>query len=243
MPAVTKNPSALSPPQARTPLAQWHAQHGARFDEIESWQVPVVYSSEDRELEAARTGLALADVSFVAKMMLRGPGVADVTPSLTEDILIAKSGRVAPLKADKSVLVCRLHIDQLLLLAGPSGKIRLDQLLSKVGKAPTLLQSDVTSAFAAFWLFGPFTDEALRQSTHHDISAMPPGSCAETGLAGVPAILVRSHAPAITSMRILTGWDVAEYVWEKIWQVGETWKISPMGMDALDLMLNQGAKH
>jgi hypothetical protein len=112
------------------PLARWHAQHGARFDEIDCWQVPVVYSSEDREAEAARTGLAIADVSFVAKMMVRGPGVAELALSFIGDGQFAKPGSVAPLKADRSVLICHLHPDQLLLLAGPSSKIRLDQLLS-----------------------------------------------------------------------------------------------------------------
>jgi glycine cleavage system aminomethyltransferase T len=107
---------------------------------------------------------------------------------------------------------------------------------------PAVLQTDMTSAYAAFWLFGPHTDEALRQVTHHDVAAMSPGSCAETGLAGVPAILIHPLMPAIASMRILTAWDVAEYVWEKIWQVGQTWKISALGMDGLDLLLNQTPK-
>lgn len=242
MPTPATNLSITSAPIARTALAQWHAQHGARFDEIDSWQVPVVYSTEDREAEAARTGLAIADVSFVAKMMVRGPGVAELATTFTGDGQIEKPGRVVPLKADKSVLVCRLHTDQLLLLAGPSCKIRLDQLLSKAGKTPTVLQSDVTSTFAGFWLLGPHTDEALLQVTHHDLAAMPPGSWVETGLAGVPAILVRPLTPSITSMRIFFGWDVAEYVWEKIWQVGQGCNISPLGMDGLDILLNQTAQ-
>ncbi len=242
MPTPATKLSTTSPPTARTPLAHWHAQHGARFDEIDSWQVPVVYLTEDREAEAARTGLAIADVSFAAKVMLRGPGIAELATTFTGDGNIAKPGRVAPLKADQSVLICHLHSDQLLLLAGPSSKIRLDQLLSKAGKTPAVLQTDATSAFAAFWLFGPHTDDALRQVTHHDVAAMSAGSCAETGLAGVPAILVRPLTPGITSMRILTGWDVAEYVWEKLWQAGEAWKIAPLGMDGLEVLLSQSSK-
>jgi len=65
--------------------------------------------------------------------------------------------------------------------------------------------------------------------------------CAATGLAGVPAILVRPPTSAISSMRILVGWDVAEYVWEEIFRAGQPWTISPLGVDALDL-LNQPPK-
>jgi glycine cleavage system aminomethyltransferase T len=152
------------------------------------------------------------------------------------------SGRAVPLKADPSVLICHLQSDQLLLLAGPSSKIRLDQLLSKAGKTPSVIQIDMTSAFAAFWLFGPHVNDVLRRVAHHDVAAMPPGSCAATGLAGVPAILVRPPTSAISSMRILVGWDVAEYVWEEFLRAGQPWNISPLGMDGLDLLLNQTAK-
>ena len=107
----------------------------------------------------------------------------------------------------------------------------------------------MTSTFAAFWLFGPHTDELLRQLTHFDVAALSggrepaeQGSCAQTGLAGVPAILVRPPNPAILSMRILTGWDLAEYVWENLLHTGQIWNISPLGLDGLDMLLSQNPK-
>jgi len=210
VPPPAPNQSTSSLPTARTPLAHWHAQHGARFDEIHSWQLPVAYSSEDQEVKAARTGLALADISFVAKMMARGSGVGELVESLTGE--------------------------------GQFSKQWLDQLLSKAGKTAAVLQTDMTSALAAFWLFGPHTDETLRQVTHYDVAAMAPGSCTETGLAGVPAVLIRPQTPTVPSMQILVGWDVAEYVWEKLWQLGQIWNVSPLGIDGLDVLVNHGPK-
>ena len=64
MPAVPDVPDDSNLLLARTPLAHWHAQHGVRFDEINSWQVPAVYTDENSEVVAARTGLAIADISF-----------------------------------------------------------------------------------------------------------------------------------------------------------------------------------
>jgi len=228
VPPPAPNQSTSSLPTARTPLAHWHAQHGARFDEIHSWQLPVAYSSEDQEVKAARTGLALADISFVAKMMARGSGVGELVESLTGEGQFSKQ--------------CHLHTDELLLIGGPSSRIRLDQLLSKAGKTAAVLQTDMTSALAAFWLFGPHTDETLRQVTHYDVAAMAPGSCTETGLAGVPAVLIRPQTPTVPSMQILVGWDVAEYVWEKLWQLGQIWNVSPLGIDGLDVLVNHGPK-
>ena len=260
MPAVPDVPDDSNLLLARTPLAHWHAQHGVRFDD--SWQVPAVYTDENSEVAAARTGLAITDISFTSKVMLRGPGVQELTQSLTGDSPAAKPGGVALLTSDRSVLACRLHVDQLLILASPTGTDNLEQILSDAARhesEPTgltrwsaskqLLEIDVTSAFAAFWLFGPHTDELLRQLTHFDVAALSggrkpaeQGSCAETGLASVPAILVRPPSPAILSMRILTGWDVAEYVWEKLLQAGQTWKIIPLGLDGLDMLLIENPK-
>ena len=103
MSAVMSTPDAPSLPLARSPLAAWHSQHGARFDEINSWQVPAVYTDENSEVAAARTGLAIADISFTSKVMLRGPGVQELTQSLTGDSPAAKPGGVALLTSDRSV--------------------------------------------------------------------------------------------------------------------------------------------
>jgi glycine cleavage system aminomethyltransferase T len=248
-------PEDSNTPVARTPLAHWHTLRGARFDEINSWQVPTVYSDEKNETTAARSGLGVADVSSITKIMLRGPGVAEVIQALAGNSPAEKPGGVAALSADKSVLACRLHVDQLLLLGSPMGNDKLESILSaatmeKDEGAPSglvrwfaakqLLEIDVSSAFACFWLLGPRTDDLLRQLTHFDISApsrpepLERTFCAETGLAGVPTILVRPPTPVLPSMRILIGWDVAEYVWEKMFQIGQAWKIVPIGFDALE---------
>lgn len=227
---------------ARMPLASWHARHGARFDEMNLWQVPVVYSTEDQEGQAARNSLAIADVSFTAKLMLRGLGISELIPPLTGEGRATKNGGVASLTADKSVFACRLHGDQLLVLAGPSGQAKLDRLITTAGKGLTFLPTDATSTYAALWLFGPHLNELLRQLTRYDVAALGPCTCAQTGLAGVPAILVRPPTPAISNLRILIGWDVAEYIWEKIWEAGQSKKIAALGMDALDLLLSQASK-
>jgi glycine cleavage system aminomethyltransferase T len=118
----------------------------------------------------------------------------------------------------------------------------MERLLTTAGKGLTLLQTDVTCTYAMFWLFGLHSNDVLQQVTHYDVRGMAPGSCVATGLAGVPAILVHPPTPTIANMRILTGWDVAEYLWERIWQAGQTWHVSPLGMDGLDMLLNQGKK-
>ena len=100
MPAASDVPEDSSQPLARLPLAHWHTLHGARFDEIASWQVPAVFTDENSEATAARAALAVADLSSIAKVMLRGPGVAELAQLLSGDSPTGKRAGVAPLTAD-----------------------------------------------------------------------------------------------------------------------------------------------
>ena len=94
-----------------------------------------------------------------------------------------------------------------------------------------VLTTDVTSAYAGFLLVGPRTEDFLRRLTHLDVRAngLPVNSCAETSLAGVEALLVRSPELAVAAMRIYVGWDMAEYVWERLADAG----ITPLGTEAV----------
>src|SRR5438105_5066080 len=101
---------------ARTPLHHWHADHGARFTDWAGWQTAAVYSSVEREVDAARAGLSLADVSALAKVSLRGPGVPTVVQSLVADGPALSPRAVASVFGD-ATMACRLTEDHLLLLA------------------------------------------------------------------------------------------------------------------------------
>jgi glycine cleavage system aminomethyltransferase T len=106
-----------TPPISRTPLHHWHEAHGARFLTSDGWQVPAVYTSAERETAAALTGLALADISAVAKMNLLGAGVPTAVQFLAGDSPAARPRGVARLTGNSPVLACRLAGDHLLLLA------------------------------------------------------------------------------------------------------------------------------
>ncbi len=207
------------PPLARTPLHTWHEAHGARFVERGGWQVVSAYSTPQREAEAARAGLGVADVSAAAKRSLRGPMPADPAP-------LRVALRPGP------VLACRLTADHLLLLATAP-----DAALGEQAAGTGVRPLDMTSAYAGFCLVGPHWDEVLRHLTQLDVrpARFPPDSCAETALAGVEALLVRSADLALPAVRLYVSWDVGEYVWERLLEAGRPYGITPLGLDALAL--------
>jgi glycine cleavage system aminomethyltransferase T len=225
----------LSPPRHRIPLHHWHAGRGARFTDQGGWHLPAVYSTTERETAAARTGLALADISAFAKLGLLGPGVPALAHALTGDGRAAKPRAVAALDAGGRLLACRLTDDQLLLLASTTDPGVFDRRLADLPADPTVVRSEETSAQAGFCLVGFSIEKLLRRLTSLDVApgALPPGSCAETGLAGVPALLVRPPESEPPSLRVHVGWDVAEYVWERVLDAGRSQEIMPVGLEAL----------
>src|SRR5262245_61616748 len=134
---------------ARTPLHDWHAAHNAHFGDRDCWQIVVRYAEVAAEIAKVRSGLGIADISAFEKLSLLGRGVPEAA-----ERLLAPSGAtpvrgVAPLTADASVLGCRLTADHLLLLAA-TPKPTLAQHLANLPPHPSVIPSDVTSAYAGF---------------------------------------------------------------------------------------------
>ena len=223
-------------PVARTPLHHWHAARGARFAERDGWRVVADYGDAEREAEAARAGVGLADISAFAKMSLLGPGVSALVECLAPGMALAPR-RVAPVLGG-SALACRLTQDHLLVLSNSYQLSAINSLPDQPGEGEPLIQTDVTSTFAGFAVVGPRVESFLRTLTHLDLrrASFPVNSCAETALAGVEALLLRTDELSLPSVRGYVAWDLAEYVWERLMEAGHPGGITPVGLDPLRLL-------
>jgi glycine cleavage system aminomethyltransferase T len=219
---------------ARTPLHHWHAARGARFADQDGWQVVAAYSSAEPKAAGARAGLGLADVSAGAKLSLRGPAVSSLVASLVPESAALRPRGVAGVR-DEKALLCRLTEDHLLVLASTA---ILSPRLARLGEGQAVVRTDVTSAYASFELIAPQLEVILSWLTDLDVTheVLPANSCAETGLAGVEAVLVRSGQRSLPAMRILVAWDVGEYIWERILNAGGEVPVVPVGLEALALV-------
>jgi aminomethyltransferase len=224
--------AATRPVLRRSPLHHRHPALGARLGEWEGWQMPLAYADPTAEVAAARTGLALADVSAFAKLSLFGRGVPAFVATALPDTPAAAPGGVVRFVGDPDTLACRLTDDHLLLLSGGAKLHDLHAHVDRIAEAGPLRQ-DATTAQAMFCLFGPRTDEMLARLTALDPIRLPEGACAETGFASVHALLVRPPGLAVPSVRVLVAWDLAEYVWDRLLDAGRGEGIRPLGLDTL----------
>jgi glycine cleavage system aminomethyltransferase T len=212
----------------RTPLAGWHAAHGARLVEADGWEVPRYPDVPDG------AGLSLCDISAGAKLALRGRDVAPVVQAFDREGPSSQIGGVAKVVRDQGVFFCRLTADSLLLLASSprvhlqSGEIELLHVGREWqirGVPASLAVQDMTAAFAAMCLTGAAGDALLGRLCALDLATLGMWRCAETNVAGVHALLFRTAEPP-PAICLHTACDVAEYLWELLLDAGRPFGIT-----------------
>ena len=205
---------------AYSSLAAWQKAHGARFADYGTWHLASVFTSVEQEQAAARTGLALADISSLAKVSLQGK---NVDPFIRQWFGEVRPGYAGQVGGAKPAWGCVLTHDHCFLHA-----LHPDWL----PEFPAELAYDVTSAFAGLALFGPEHGKILKQLSSLDIplTGMTPGLCCQSALAGVPAIFDGSNRNPLCT-RVFFAWDLAEYVWERLWQTAHGMEMAALGME------------
>jgi aminomethyltransferase len=186
----------------------------------------VAYAGVEREAAAVRAGCGLADLSGWAKWRVIGRGTSDVVETLGAAAARRTHG-VARLAG--GLLVCRLAPDALLLLDGSTD---LDGVPGLEPPGAAVVVADATFALAGFCLAGPFADQLLPRLTSLDPAVLPGGTCAETAVGGVAALLVRADELTVPSLRVYVARDLAEYLWGRLFEVGRGVGLTPFGLEA-----------
>src|SRR5689334_4498215 len=79
----------------KTPLFDWHQQHGGRMVEFGGWTMPVQYSSITDEHTAVRQRAGLFDISHMGRLRLVGPGALEwLQRTTTNDVSKLAVGQI-----------------------------------------------------------------------------------------------------------------------------------------------------
>jgi sarcosine oxidase subunit alpha len=212
-----------------------HEAQGTPLVPRDGWLVPDTSATDvEEEHRAAQNGVGLVDLSALAKFSMMGPGVTALVQARLGESPAAKLRGVAVFDAGGSVLACRLTDQHLLLLATRINAVGLTDWLANIAAEFAVVQSVTTCAYAGMGLVGPRAELVLQRLASPDVSArgLPVGSCAETNLAGIQALLVRPPGGALPTLAVYVAWDLGEYVWEKLLQTGRREELAPVGLEA-----------
>ena len=209
-----------------------------------SWFGPV-----GQEMRAARTGVALFDLSTYAKFLIRGPEATAALQRLCTADVDVPIGRVVytllcnergGIEMDPTVT--RLAEDRFLVLA-PTLYQRRTEMLLRNGLPSGATLTDVTSAYATLHLAGPKSRSVLATLTDQELSnaAFPFLSAREIDLAWAKAIALRVSFTGELGWELLVPTEFAADVFDKVVAAGAPHEMRMAGAFAFDgLRLERG---
>ena len=254
-----RNIGQLFDPVRKTPMHQWHEEHGAKFENVGQWMRPWYYpqageSMEDtvrRECRAARTNVAMVDQSTLGKIDVRGPDAATflnrVYANAWTRLGIGRCRYGLMLGEDGMVLddgvTARFAEDHFLMhtTSGGAGNVFawLEQWLQTEWSELRVYLTSVTEHWATPAIVGPNSREVIAQICPDiDFSgdAFPFMSYREGTVAGVPARIFRVSFSGELTYEVNVPANYGLAVWEAIMRAGEKFDITPYGTETLHVL-------
>ncbi|NLS95217.1 MAG: glycine cleavage system aminomethyltransferase GcvT [Planctomycetaceae bacterium] len=244
----------------KTPLYQWHKDHGARIVDFAGWAMPVQYSSIIQEHETTRTTGGLADISHMGRLRFEGPGaavflaelltrrVADMTLGQIRYSLVTNdSGGIMD-----DVLVGYYHNAQgqpyYVVVVNASNRQKIVDWVHKHlprerAEAPgnEVLFTDVTHLWAMFAIQGPRSVVLLQPLIEVDLRSMKYYRGAQVRLLHPAAqrqggIISRTGYTGEDGFELALGAPIAAAFWEVLVEMGEPLGVRPTGLGARDTL-------
>ncbi|MGW1679314.1 2Fe-2S iron-sulfur cluster-binding protein [Saccharopolyspora sp. NPDC002376] len=250
----------LHDPVRTTPMHSWHVEHGAEFEDVGQWKRPRYYPGpgEDmaaavhRECLAARTGVAMQDVSTLGRIEIVGPDA----PEFLNRIYTNAFAKLAVGKARYGVMCTA---DGMVFDDGVSMRLAEDRYLmsTTTGGAATVLEwleewlqtewphlavhcTSVTEQWAAVAVVGPDSrDVVARLAPDLDVSNEAFGfmDIRETALFnGIPARICRISFSGELAYEINAPSWYGLALWEAVHEAGQDFGITPYGTETMHVL-------
>ncbi len=244
----------------KTPLYQWHKDHGARLVDFAGWAMPIQYSSIIQEHEAIRNTGGFADISHMGRLRFEGPGAAVfLAELLTRRVADMTLGQIRYSLVTNDaggimddVLVGYYHNAQgqpyYVVVVNASNRQKVvdwvhKQLPRERAETPgeEVLFTDVTCLWAMFAIQGPRSVDLLQPLVDVDLSSMKYYRGAQIRLLHPAAqrqggIISRTGYTGEDGFELALGAPIAAAVWEVLAEMGEPLGVGPTGLGARDTL-------
>ena len=238
-------------PVYRSPMHQWHLDHGAKPLVAGLWVRPASYGDASAEVNHTRQRVGIIDVTPLGKFELRGRDAHRLI-----DQLYVKRWTKMPIGAVRYGVMCgddgvvfddgviaRLGIDHYLITTTSSGAAAAGEWIESVVQSRPDWQAEVTSmcaSFASINVAGPLARELLSRIVENvDLSAAAFRHMqARTGtIAGInDCYLMRLGFVGELGFEIHIPAGYGLYVWEKLIEMGGDLGVRPFGVEAQRMM-------
>ena len=227
-----------------TPLAERHAQLGARLIEFGGWLMPVQYRSIIEEHRTVRERVGLFDLSHMGELFVEG---ADAGEALAR-ALVSNPPALAVGRAQYSMLtapdggilddliVYRLAESRYLVVANASNAELVSDALAERLAGFRAVLDDGSRATGLVAVQGPRAVEVLAPLTNVDLGALRYYGIAEGHVAGMDALVARTGYTGEDGFELFVDWDRTAELWDALLPVVQAAGGAPIGLGARDTL-------
>lgn len=246
-------------PMRRLPLHDWHAAAGGIMENHGGWLRAAYYprsnETEDaavrREVLATRNGVALFDSSSLGKIEVSGSDSARFLNRIyINNVETVKVGRVRygiMLREIGSIaddgVFARFDDNFFLVSTSSAGTaeivLALEEWLQTEWPDLDVLIHNATSQWATITITGPRARDVVSKllpAVDLGAKALPHMSVLQGYTGGLPFRLMRVSFTGEMSFELNVPADSALSVWQELLQAGERFDVTPLGMEALDIL-------
>lgn len=210
--------------------AKWQGQ----FAEHLGWQVVQWYSSAEKEMALARSGVAICDQTHRRKFRIEGDKAGAI---LSADDLAVHEGKRT---TDGHIYRLRSDLFFMWIQAEEEGLIEktFKEKADSTGSLITI--TDLTHGNAELWLIGPGSTELLNRLCGLDFhdNQFSNGQAKQSSLAKTTQLIIRHDLNNIPAYALIGGRSLAGYLWQTIFEAGEDFGLQPIGQKAFEKLTN-----
>lgn len=228
----------------KTPLHDWHVDHGARMVDFAGWHMPVQFAGVVEEHQAVRERAGLFDVSHMGEIRLRGADALDNVQRLT----VNDASRLEIGRAQYTAMVNERGgiIDDLLvyrtgeedyLLVVNAGTTPKDFAWIERHVSGDVELVDESSRWAQLALQGPAAERVLgRVLEGIDLASIRYYGFVQEEIGGRPAIVSRTGYTGEDGFEVYLASELASGLADRILEAGESEGVQPIGLGARDTL-------
>jgi len=223
-------------PVRQSPIYSQALKMGARFTEGAGWQIPSLFNMPESEETAARTHVALADVSDRGKIYVEGQTAASILP-LSNPLAIGEGA------AQDGRYLFRLRDDQFFIstTAEDAEAVTAHLTAAAQSAAELITVTDLSHGRSQLLVIGPKAAELLSRLCGLDFhdSRFPNLSARQSSVAKTRQLILRHDfggqaLDPLPVYALIGPRSLAAYLWQTALEAGRDGHILPIGQSAVD---------
>jgi aminomethyltransferase len=227
-----------------TALTQIHQALGAKMVPFAGYNMPVSYTGLNEEHNTVRNGVGVFDVSHMGEFILKGKQALDLIQKVaSNDVAALTPGKVqySCLPNDQGGIVDDLLVykidEETYMLVVNASNIEKDWNWISKHNSYGVDMKDISDRTSLLAVQGPKAINTLQKLTDIDLSAIPYYTFRKGKFNGVDNVVISNTGyTGAGGFEIYFDNEVAEKMWNGIFEAGKEFDIKPIGLGARDTL-------